>query len=133
MTLSVTSTSGFSGTVTSVGATAAEVDAMCDQSAGVQAITGATAVTVDGTKNRVTLSGGAYAITLAAPGAAAVGKFLCIEYRGGDTDEVTLALTNVIGGSAATSASFNADRESLLLFGLADKWLVVKEVGVTLS
>ena len=117
-----------------VTATPAEINAACDQSAGVQAITAAGAITADGTINRVTLSGGAYAVTLAAPGAGAVGKFLCIEYRGGDTDANTLALTNVTGGTAATSASFNADGEGLLLFGAADKWVVVKEFGgVTLS
>lgn len=129
----VTSTAAELNILDGVTATAAEINAFCDQSAGVQAITGAGAVTVDGTINRATLSGGAYAITLAAPDAAAVGKFLIIEYVGGDTDEVTLALTNVIGGSAATSAAFNADDEALLLYGLANKWLVVKEVGVTLT
>ncbi len=119
------------GTV--VGATAAEINNMCDQSAGVQAVVAAGAITADGTINRATLSGAAYAVTLAVPGAAAVGKFLCIEYRGGDTDAVTMALTNVVGGSQTSSASFNADGEALLLFGLADKWLVIKEFGVTLS
>jgi len=115
-------------------ATAAEINNMCDQSAGVQAITAAGAVTVDGTINRATLAGGAYAITLAVPGAAAVGKFLVIEYRGGDTDAVTLALTNVVGGTAATTATFNADGEGILLYGAAAKWVVVKEFGgVTLA
>lgn len=98
-----------------------------------QAITAAAAVTVDGTINRVTLAGGAYAITLAAPSAAMRGKLLTIEYIEGDTDAVTLALTNVQGGSAATSALFNADNETLILVGGLAKWNVVKEVGVTLS
>jgi len=123
--------SGFTYHLDAVTATAAEVNAVCDKN--VQALIGAGAITADGTVNRVTLAGGAYAATLAVPGAGAVGSFLCIEYRGGDTDAVTLALTNVIGGTAATSASFNADRETLFLYGLADKWLVLKEVGVTLS
>ncbi len=122
------------GAGTAVNATAAELNAFCDQSAGVQAITGAAAITADGTINRVTLTGGAYAFTLAVPGAAAVGKFLCIEYIGGDTDADTLSLANVTGGSAATTASFNADGEGLLLFGTALKWVVVKEFGgVTMS
>ena len=116
-----------------VTATAAEINAACDQSAGVQAITAAGAITADGTINRVTLSGGAYAITLAAPGAGAVGKMLHIEYRGGDTDAVTLANTEMIGGSAGTTYTFNADREVLVLLALADKWLVLKEQGVTIA
>jgi hypothetical protein len=114
--------------------TAAEVNQL-DQSASLQSVTGAVAITADGTKNRASLdSGGAYAITLAAPGAAAVGRFLCIEYSQGGTDAVTLALTNVTGGTAGTSASFNADGEGLLLFGAETKWVVIKEFGgVTLS
>jgi len=121
------------GVLDSLTATKVEIQNACDVSAQLQQITGAGAVTVDGTKRRATLSGGAYAITLAAPGAGAVGALLVIEYVGGDTDEVTLALTNVVGGSAGTSASFNADGEILVLIGAGSKWVVLKEVGVTLS
>lgn len=123
-----------SGSGTAVNATAAEINAFCDQSAGVQAISSAGAITADGTVNTVNLTGGAYAFTLAAPGAAAVGKFLRIEHTGGGTSAKTLALTNVVGQSSGTGASFNADGEGLLLFGGAAAWVVVKEYGgVTLS
>lgn len=98
-----------------------------------QAITAAAAVTVDGTINRVTLSGGAYAITLAAPSAAMRGKTLIIEYIGGDTDAVTLALTNVQGQSSGTTATFNADNETLILVGGLAKWNVAAEIGVTFA
>lgn len=98
-----------------------------------QAITAAAAITVDGTINRVTLAGGAYAITLAAPSAAMRGKTLTIEYIGGDTDAVTLALTNVQGQSSGTTATFNADNETLVLVGGLAKWNVVAEVGVTFA
>ncbi len=98
-----------------------------------QAITAAADVTVDGTIDRVTLSGGAYAIILAAPSAAMKGKLLTIEYVGGDTDAVTLALTNVQGQSSGTTATFNADNETLILVGGDDKWNVVGEVGVTFA
>ena len=120
---------------TTLGATAAELNAWCDQSAGLQAVTGAVAITADGSKTKASIdSGGAYAITLAVPGAAAIGKLLCIEYSQGTTDAVTLALTNVTGGTAGTSASFNADGEGLLLYGAETKWVVIKEFGgVTLS
>ena len=123
---------GASGSEVAVTATPAEINAACDKL--VQALTGAAAIAVDGTVNRATIAGGAYAFTLAAPGAAAVGQFLSIEYVGGDTDVCTLSLANVTGGSAATTASFNADGEGLLLFGAATKWVVVKEFGgVTLT
>lgn len=133
--VSVTSSAAELNILDGVTATATEINNVCDQSAGVQSITGAGAVTVTGAINRASIdSGGAYAITLAVPGAAAVGKFLVIEYSQGATDAVTLALTNVIGGSASTSASFNADGEGLLLYGAESKWVVIKEFGgVTLS
>ena len=124
---------GASGSETQVGATAAEINAFCDVSAYTQAISAAGAVTADGSKQYVTLSGGAYAITLAVPGAGAVGKLLTITYVGGDTDAVTLANTNMIGGSAGSTYTFNADRETLVLLGLADKWLVLQETGVTIA
>jgi hypothetical protein len=115
-------------------ATKVEIQNECDISAQLQAITSAGAVTVDGTKRRATLSGGAYAITLAAPGAAAIGAVLVIEYTGGDTDAVTLALTNVIGESGGTTATFNADGEGLVLIGTALGWVVLAEFGgVTLA
>ena len=92
------------------------------------------AITVDGTKNRITVTDAVNgAITLAAPSAAMLGKTLVIEYIGAGTQATTLALTNVQGGSAATTASFNAANETLVLIGGELKWTVLKEVGVTLS
>lgn len=134
MTLSITSTSGFTQTVTSVASTAAEVDVACDLSYAAQAITVAGAITADGSVKRVTLDGasGTYAVTLAAPGSP--GIMLCLEYIAGSTNAITLALTNVTGGSAATSASFNAAGESLLLYSNSTKWMVLCEGGgVTLA
>lgn len=122
------------GVLDSLTATKVEIQNECDISAQVQAITGAGAVTVDGTKRRATLSGGAYAITLAAPGAGAIGAVLVIEYVGGDTDAVTLALTNIIGESGGTGATFDADGEGLVLIGTALGWVVLSEFGgVTLA
>lgn len=117
-----------------IAATGVEINNECDVSGQLQAITGATAVTVDGSKRRATLSGGAYAITLAVPAAAAIGAVLTIEYTGGDTDAVTLALTNVIGESGGTTATFNADGEGITFIGTALGWVVLKEFGgVTLA
>lgn len=45
----------------------------------------------------------------------------------------TMALTNVIGGSAATTATWDAVNEVLVLISLQGVWLVIKEYGVTLS
>lgn len=100
-----------------------------------QAITAAaTAITVDGTVNRVTLTNAINgAVTLAAPSAAMKGKLLTIEYIGAGTNATTIALTNVQGGTGASSASFNAANETLVLSGGELKWNVLKEVGVTLS
>lgn len=114
-------------------ATTVELNNAADKSAQVQTIAAAGAITVDGTKRNVKLTGAAYAFTLAAPSAAMLGETLTIEHTGGGTDAKTLDLTNVQGGSAATSASFNADDETLILVGGTNKWNVVKEVGVTLS
>lgn len=115
---------------TAIAQTGTNIEAGGDQT---QAITAAAAVTVDGTINRATLSGGAYAITLAAPSAAMRGKTLIIEYIGGDTDAVTLAVTNIQGNSAGTTYTFNADNETLVLVGGLAKWNVVKEIGVTIA
>ena len=46
---------------------------------------------------------------------------------------VTLALTNVVGGSAATTATFNAAGEILTLVSAGAKWIVLDELGVTLA
>jgi hypothetical protein len=44
-----------------------------------------------------------------------------------------MALTNVVGGTAATSASFDAVDEMLVLVAGVNKWTVVGQAGVTLS
>jgi len=119
---------------TEITATAAEINNAADDSLHTQAIVVAGAVNVSGTINRVTLTNAINgAITLAAPSAAMMGKLLTIEYIGVGTNNTTLALTNVQGGTAVTTATFNAANETLVLVGGELKWNVVKEVGVTLS
>ncbi len=121
------------GAGTAIAATAAELNNAADKSAQIQTIAGAGAITVDGSVRNVKLTGAAYAFTLAAPSAAMLGELLHISMTGGGTDAKTLALTNVQGGSAATTASFNADDETLVLVGGPNKWTVLNETGVTLS
>lgn len=121
--------------VHSLNATADEINAACDVSAQTQAIvaSGGT-ITVDGTIRRVTLTNAVNgATTLPAPGEGMKGKTLVIEYIGAGTNNATIALTNVQGGSAATTATFNAANETLVLIGGESKWNVLKEVGVTLA
>jgi hypothetical protein len=73
-----------------------------------------------------------YAVTLAAP--TVPGVLMVIEMTGTtSTNAVTLALTNVVGGSSATTATFNAAGETLTLVSAALKWVVLDEIGVTLS
>lgn len=127
-------TTELATSVSGLTATDTEINNVCDNSARLQTITATGAVTVDGTIGvAVIASGGAYAITLDAPSAAMRGRLLVIEYSQGGTDAVTLALTNVQGGSASTTATFNADNETLILVGGESKWNVVAEIGVTLS
>jgi hypothetical protein len=62
-----------------------------------------------------------------------VGKIKTIRFAT-DNGDVTLALTNVQGGTAATTATFADATDELILIGSAGgKWTVVKEFGVTLS
>jgi hypothetical protein len=76
---------------------------------------------------------GAGAVTLAAPTAAQVGKLKVIQMIT-DNGDVTLALTNVVGQSSGTTATFNDAGDALILICLANlKWCVVKELGITLS
>jgi hypothetical protein len=98
-----------------------------------QEITVAGAVSLDANHVRVTgPASSTYAITLAAPSRA--GQTMVIEMVATTaTNAVTLALTNVVGGSAATTATFNAADETLVLISAEHAWVVVAEVGVTLA
>lgn len=113
--------------------TTAELNRL-DDSAEIETID--SGVAVDAAKINTNIdntTSGAGAVTLAAPGAAMVGKIKNIQMTvdGGD---VTLALTNVQGGTAATTATFAAVGEQLVLLGASNsKWTVIKEFGVTLS
>jgi len=114
-----------------VTATAAELN-ITDTTLQTETIAegGVVSVTKRYTKLTQTTTG---SITLAAPDASMLGQVKAIEQVNGGTDAVTLALTNVDGGSAATTASFNATGETLIMVAGPSKWHVVKEIGVTLS
>lgn len=79
---------------------------------------------------KLSAASGAYAVTLAAPTTPGMVKVIDMTVAG---NAITLALTNVQGGTAATSASFDAVNECLVLVSGAGKWMVVGQAGVTLS
>lgn len=113
------------------GATSAELDRFNDVSAYSETVTAAGAVSVSKLYTALELTG-AGAVTLAAPDGSMTGQVKVIEMTA-DNGDVTLALTNVVGGSAATTATFDAVGEILILVAASAKWVVIKEQGVTLS
>lgn len=118
---------------------AAVIDQMnfCAAAAGppVQSITAAAAINADAALVGITgPAASTYAITLAAPRVQDKGRTLVIEMLSTtSTNAVTLALTNVVGGTASSSASFDAAGERLVLIGGSTKWEVLDQNGVTLS
>jgi len=78
-------------------------------------------------------------VTLAAPTAAQLGIEKAISMIAGDgTNTVTLSFANCIGGSASTTATFDAAGETLVVRAVQTgastyRWLIKKEHGVTLS
>lgn len=75
---------------------------------------------------------GATLYTLAAPDASMLGHIKVIHFLT-DNGDATLTLTNVQGGSAATTCTWANAGEDLVLVGGVSKWDVVSEGGVVLS
>lgn len=118
------------GAGTAVGATAAEINARCDDSAMTETVTGAGAISVT-VAETLLVTTGANALTLAAPTKQGLVKVITMKTDGGDG---TLASTNIVGQSAGTtSITFNDAGDALVLIAAVDKgkWIVLKEVGVT--
>lgn len=111
----------------------ADIVAIEKRVSGVQSISAAGAIDPDNNLIRLTTTGAGYAVTLAAPTAAQRGKLLVIEMVADGGFDVTLALTNVVGQSAGTGATFNDVRDQLVLIAGEDRWIVLKERGVTLA
>jgi len=111
--------------------TVAEADRL-DDSAEIETITGAGALSTVKFNSKLELVG-AGAVTLDVCPATMIGKIKTIRMSV-DNGDVTLALTNIVGGTAATTATFDAVDEELVLVGSSSgKWIVLKEYGVTLS
>ena len=129
MTVGTAATYNLKGTeVTSTGA---ELNRL-DDSAEVESVVAAGAASVIKFNTNLNVASGG-AVTLAACPATMVGKIKTIRMQTDDGD-VTIALTNVQDGTAATTATFDDIGEELILIGSAGgKWTVIKEFGVTLS
>jgi hypothetical protein len=108
------------------------IDATFDTSAQVETILVAGAISLTKRVTKLSAASGAYAVTLAAPSTAMIGQTKVIDMTVAG-NAITLALTNVVGGTASTTASFDAVNESLVLVAGTNKWIVVGQAGVTLS
>jgi len=122
---------GSEGTLSGVTATATELNVL-DVSAQTETILVAGAVSVTKRVTKLSAASGAYAVTLAAPSATMLGQIKIIEMTVAG-NAITMALTEVLGGSAATTASFDGVNETLTLIAGTNKWIVLDEHGVTLS
>ena len=112
--------------------TTAELNTL-DQSANTETIDSGVAIDATITHTAIdNTTSGAGAITLAAPGAAMIGKTKIIEMTV-DNGDVTLALTNVVGGSAGTTCTWSAVDQALILVGGTNAWHVIAESGVALT
>lgn len=116
---------------TSLLATATELNQFNDVSGYQESIIAAGALSVTKKYSGLAVVGGG-AVTLAAPSASMLGQLKMVEMITDDGD-VTLLLTNVVGQSSGTTATFDTAGDKLVLLAAFDKWVVLKELGVTLS
>jgi hypothetical protein len=128
--VAVTSSAAELNILTGVTTTAAELNKN-DISAQLETIAAAGAVSVVLKNSNLALVG-AGAVTLAAPDASMRGVVKTIEMTV-DNGDVTLALTNVAGGSAANTCTWSAVGQALILVGGTAKWAVCSESGVALT
>jgi len=111
-------------------ATGAEINTL-DVSAQAETLIAAGAVSGVLTATSLALVG-AGAVTLAAPAATVVGRTKIIQMTV-DNGDVTLSLANCVGGSAATTCTWSAVGQSLVLVAGLTKWNIVSEGGVALT
>jgi hypothetical protein len=126
--------------LTGVTATAAELNQL-DMSVKTETVTEATKATgITAGSRYVKITGGTgfTGLVLPLPTAAEVGMVKQITLDTISSSSVAITITNVaVGGTAATTATFDAAGESLILigkvFGTTYRWSVIGEDGVTLS
>lgn len=127
----ITSSAAELNILTGVTATADELN-LQDTSLQTETILVAGAISATTKVTKLSAASGAYAVTLAAPGAGMLGQTKIIEMTVAG-NAITLGLTNVQGGTAGTTASFDAANETLTLVAGTSKWTVTGQAGVTLS
>ena len=127
----INSTAGFKIAGIQINANATEINRRVDDSAMVAIITAAGEINPLIGETSIALTG-AGAVTLAAP---SIPNFDLTLTMTADNGDVTLALTNVVGGSAATTCTFNDVNDILVLKSnlASGKWMVLKEIGVVLT
>jgi hypothetical protein len=121
-------------------ATAAELNTL-DMSAKTETVAEAakaTGITAGSRYVKITGGTGFTGLVLPLPTAAEVGMIKQITLDTLTSGSVAITITNIaVGGSAATTATFDAAGESLILigkvFGTTYRWSVLAEDGVTLS
>jgi hypothetical protein len=131
---------GASGSATPVTSTAAELN-MLDLSAKTETVTEATKATgITAGSRIVKITGGTgfTGLVLPLPTAAELGMVKQITLDSISSSSVAITITNIaIHGTAATTATFDAAGETLVLigaiFGTTYRWMVIAECGVTLS
>lgn len=121
---------GTTSNGTAVTSTATELN-FNDVSVQTETIAAAGALSVLKRISKLALVG-AGAVTLAAPDASLLGQVKIITMTT-DNGDVTLALTNVNGGSAATTCTFNDVNDALILVAGVNKWHVIAEAGVAMT
>jgi hypothetical protein len=115
-----------------VGANGSEVQVIDSNGlavASTETIAAAGALSVSTAVSKLALVG-AGAVTLAAPTVPGLVKVIEMTVDNGD---VTLALTNCAGGSAATTCTWSAVGQALVLVAGLTKWAIVSEAGVALT
>jgi hypothetical protein len=103
-----------------------------DRSLQIETIVKGGVVSISKSNTKIDSTTGTGAVTLAAPDASMYGQIKTIEMTV-DNGDITLALTKIVGGSAATTATFSAVGQCLVLLGSTGNWIVLKEYGVALS
>ena len=123
------------GAGTAVGATAAELNTACDVSAFTETLSAAGAITLSTSKrvHKFDTTLGAQTNTIPAPAANEIGELKILTMTVDGAADTVITLTNVTGGSAATTATFNDVNDTLVMVGGVNKWHIVKEIGVTMA
>jgi hypothetical protein len=130
----VNSTAGFQIAGVAIGSTAAELNSRTDDSAMEETIAAAGALSTSVAVSHLAIVAGG-AVTLDAPTKPGFIKIIDVTSFGSN---FTLALTNVVEGTAATTATFTSTAGRLVLVSnsvTSGKWIVLKQsaAGLTLT